>query len=151
MIANILRNVALAAGFSILSGCVVTQAQLNAQLNQRMSEMHAYTDQRVATFDEKIAQTDQKFAAREAELYNHLEEVKAASAAVMRAVESQEQAIQRNSESVRAMLEARSQALGNEKLAVDALLNRVKPPAAGTAPSAVAPAPPASPPPTKIY
>jgi hypothetical protein len=135
MIAQRLRNMTFVAGLALLSGCGVTQSQVDAQLNQRMSEMHSYVDQKVA--------------ASEADTHKNIAELKAASEAVretaeavLKVMQSQEADVRRNRETLSNLLEAQSQALDQEKRAVDALLERLK---AGTpmtsAPAAPTPGP----------
>jgi chromosomal replication initiation ATPase DnaA len=129
MLAQMARNAAFAAGLALLSGCVVTQSQLDAQLNQRMSEMHSYVDQKVATSE---SATRKDLAAVKATT----EAIRVTAEAILKTAQSQESDIRQNREALRNLLEAQSQALDQQKRTVDALIEGMKaaPPATQTAP-----------------
>ncbi|MGO8702444.1 MAG: hypothetical protein ACLQVA_01400 [Candidatus Brocadiia bacterium] len=120
MITQMARGAAFAAGLALLWGCsAVTQSQLDAQLNQRMSEMHSYVDQKVAASE---SATHKELV----EVKAVAEEVRAAADAVLKALQSQETDTRQNRETLRNMLEAQSQALEQQKRTVDALIEKLR-------------------------
>jgi hypothetical protein len=110
---------AFVAGLALLSGCAVTQSQLDAQLNQRMSEMHSYVDEKVGASE---AATRKDLA----DVKASSEAVRAKADAVLSAVQSQEAAVRLDRETLLSMLEAQSQTLDQQKRTVDALLEKMK-------------------------
>jgi uncharacterized coiled-coil protein SlyX len=141
MMAHWARDAAFVAGLALLSGFGVTQSQLDAQLNQRMAEMHSYVDQKVGA-SESATRKDL------ADVKASSEALRASADAALKAVQSQGSDVQRNRETLAAMLEAQSQALDQQKRTVDALIERLKAAPLTSSPVSPAPAAPTPPGPT---